>query len=387
MQLPPISVILSWPKPNYVNPTDVRGPLIIILTAIFAPLTLIVVLIRVFTRLHISKSFGADDIFIVAAAIPAIACGIITVKGSIEFGWSRHVYDVPFEHLILGLKLTMAVECLFAIGCSLTKLSLLCFTRKITAGTHSVVLSWLVITTMVIVALEMIIFCIVVIFTCRPISAYWTLSTKPQNCINETAHLLAGGILNTVTDLCVVILPIPTVMALKLPSRQRIVLGLLFGAGFAVCIAGSVRAYYVYKLNTSYDKTWAAYPVWISGTIEMYLGVIAASLASLKPFFTRYVPTILGTLVSQRDAVSAFSNPNTRRGHSNHMGESKGGTLDSCQATTITATKDYDVEFDELDHHKGVMVSKSIVYEESRNVSRPSFQSTDATSQSELRRK
>lgn len=105
-------------------------------------------------------------------------------------------------------------------------------------------------------------------------SDYWTLSATPQKCINETAHLLAGGIINTITDFLVVMLPIPTVLALKLPTRQRIVLIFLFGAGFAVCIAGSFRVYYTYCLNTSYDKTWAAYPVWISGTIELYLGVV-----------------------------------------------------------------------------------------------------------------
>ncbi|KAF3481514.1 uncharacterized protein GIQ15_04273 [Arthroderma uncinatum] len=349
-----------------------------------------VIIVRIFTRVHISKSFGADDILIVAAAIPAVCCGIITVIAVIRFGWNRHVYDVPFAQLALGLKLTMVVECLFAIGCSLTKLSLLCFTRKITAGTNSTSLKWAVIATMVIVGLEMVVFCLVVVFTCRPISAYWTLSTKPQNCINEAAHILAGGILNAVTDFVVVILPIPTVMTLKLPTRQRVVLCMLFGAGFAVCIAGSVRVYFTYELNISHDKTWAAYPVWISGTFEMYLGVLAASLASLKPFFARYLPTILGSLVSQRYTVSGFSNgysnPKLNRDQYSHTRESKAAMLESGQTTTITSTFGCDLEFDQLTPHDGVMVSKYIAYEESRNVSKPSFHSTDASSQSELRR-
>lgn len=113
-----------------------------------------------------------------------------------------------------------------------------------------------------------------------PVSAYWTLSTQPQECINETAHLLGGGILNTLTDVSVVFLPFPTVMSLKLPTRQRVMLCVLFGAGFIVCIAGCFRAYFLHKLNTSYDKTWAGYPLWISGTIEMYLGVVCSSQRS-----------------------------------------------------------------------------------------------------------
>lgn len=167
MQIPPKKVLMSWPRPNYEHPKELRGPGLIILTAIFAPLTAAVVAIRLFTRIRISKSFGTDDILIVAAAIPAIACGVITVLGTIKYGWSRHVYDVPFDQLVLGLKLTMALECLFGVSCALTKLSLLFFTRKMIFGINSKILKWLVWITIAVVAAEMVIFCIVVIFTCR----------------------------------------------------------------------------------------------------------------------------------------------------------------------------------------------------------------------------
>lgn len=63
-------------------------------------------------------------------------------------------------------------------------------------------------------------------------------------------------------------------MSLSLPTRQRIILILLFGAGFGVCIAGGVRAYYTYRLNIAHDKTWEAYYLWISGTVELYVGVV-----------------------------------------------------------------------------------------------------------------
>ncbi|EFR03645.1 integral membrane protein [Nannizzia gypsea CBS 118893] len=385
MQVPPMSVIKSWPHPNYENPSEVRGPGLIILTVIFVPLTAFIVMLRLFTRIRISKSFGVDDILIVGATIPAIACGVITVIGTIKFGWSRHVYDVPLSHIVLGLKLNMAIDCLFGISCALTKLSLLCFTRKLTAGTNSVIMKWLVFSSIVIVALQVIIFCIVVIFTCRPVSAYWTLSFKPQECINETAHLLAGTIINIVTDLLVVVLPIPTVMGLKLPYRQRIILALLFGAGFAVCIAGTFKIYFLYKYNISHDKTWASYPVWISGTIELYLGVIAASLASLKPLFARYLPNIMSTWSSQRGTASGYSNSRGRRADNRYPNDGGGGILNSYHTTTTVASATPNgIEFVDLDK-KGVMVSKYITYE-ARNVSKPSsIQSADATSESELR--
>jgi hypothetical protein len=68
MQLPPSSVIESWPTPNYVDPV-VRGPENVILNLIFCPLVGLVIALRVFTRLRISKNFGIDDWLILASLV------------------------------------------------------------------------------------------------------------------------------------------------------------------------------------------------------------------------------------------------------------------------------------------------------------------------------
>ncbi|EFR00141.1 integral membrane protein [Nannizzia gypsea CBS 118893] len=356
MQLPPVSVIASWPTPNYDNPTEVHGSAIIIMTAIFMPLMLAVIGIRIFTRIRILRSFGWDDIFIIAAALPTLGCGIITTTAAITLGWNRHIYDVPIWQLILGLRLTMLLECLFATGCTLTKLSLLFFTRKIMKGSGSPALQWTVVINIWIVAIELVIFILVVVFTCRPVSLYWKLSILPQNCINESAHLLASGAINTATDIIVIVLPIPSVLSLSLPVRQRIVLILLFGAGFGVCIAGGVRAYYTYRLNIAHDKTWEAYYLWISGTVELYVGVIGASVASLRPFLARYIPSIFG---NQRERASyAFASTVARRygfRRSNRGKPKPRKVKEVSEATTITMNCDFDFDLGYLRTQKSEM--------------------------------
>jgi len=110
---------------------------------------------------------------------------------------------------------------------------------------------------------------------CRPVKAYWTLSFTDQHCINETANLLAAGILNTISDFIVFFLPIPTVLALQLPFRQRMMLCTIFGAGFVVCIAGCFRIYYSYQTTSTFDRTWVSYGLWISGVLELYIGIVS----------------------------------------------------------------------------------------------------------------
>jgi hypothetical protein len=68
---PPISVILSWPTPNYVDPIK-RGPGIYIFSSLFLTLATIVVLMRLYARIIIRRWFGLDDAFICLAWVSTL---------------------------------------------------------------------------------------------------------------------------------------------------------------------------------------------------------------------------------------------------------------------------------------------------------------------------
>lgn len=166
MQLPSLSVMGTGPVPNNVNLDARQGPQLLIITFIFLPLALLMVALRTFTRLRLSNDFGADDVFLLAACIPTTGCAVVLVLAEQRWGWNRRVWDVPVDLLTLGLKLTIVSECLFCLACSLTRMSILLWTRKVmTIGaewmTHVATIG------MVVIALEAIIFCLVVICSCR----------------------------------------------------------------------------------------------------------------------------------------------------------------------------------------------------------------------------
>lgn len=64
----PLSVLFSFPKPNYVDPVT-RGPALIIINAIFISLCTIVLFLRLYTRIFIKRWFGSDDVFIILAYV------------------------------------------------------------------------------------------------------------------------------------------------------------------------------------------------------------------------------------------------------------------------------------------------------------------------------
>lgn len=166
MQLPPLSVLASWPAANYDDPQDTRGPAMLVLTVIFMPLSLVVVSLRIYTRLRISHSFGSDDVCIVFAALLTVVCAALILIATQSLGWKRHTWDVPPGQFITGLKYVMALEITFAAGCTLTKLSLLLFIRRLMSPWKGVlrILTWVLVA---ISAAELVVFIFVVIFTCR----------------------------------------------------------------------------------------------------------------------------------------------------------------------------------------------------------------------------
>jgi hypothetical protein len=64
----PLEVIATWPPPNYKNPVT-RGRSLIVIDTLLPSISLIVVLLRCYTRTFIKKWFGLDDVFILLALV------------------------------------------------------------------------------------------------------------------------------------------------------------------------------------------------------------------------------------------------------------------------------------------------------------------------------
>jgi hypothetical protein len=124
---------------------------------------------------------------------------------------------------------------------------------------------------------------IIVLFTqCQPISDYWTVRLSPPGtCIDESIHLLVAGVINTVFDFVIVLLPIGVVWRLQkkgeLPRRQMIAVVCLFAAGLGASFAGVARTYLTWYMTTSsdFDLTWHSWVTWLASSIELYVGIVS----------------------------------------------------------------------------------------------------------------
>ena len=131
----------------------------------------------------------------------------------------------------------------------------------------------------------------------RPIHAMWDLNPEyPHYCLNDGAAVFSASLVNICTDLLCTVMPMPLIWNLKLPTRQRLAVISIFGLGILVNVAGSVRTAYVYEsMLATYDVTWMGWPILLSATIEINLGLICASAPALRPLLTAVLPRLLQT--------------------------------------------------------------------------------------------
>jgi hypothetical protein len=123
---------------------------------------------------------------------------------------------------------------------------------------------------------------------------YWTFPEVVEgSCLDEGVITMAAGVMSCMADLLCTILPIPIIMRLHMPLRDRIGVCVLLSAGIVVTIAGVLRTVFIWNaLVTTYDESWATYPLWICAAVEIDLAVV---------FYHRTSPLQNNTLMTTSD--------------------------------------------------------------------------------------
>lgn len=70
------------------------------------------------------------------------------------------------------------------------------------------------------------------IFSCRPFKKI-VHSEIPGWCVDQKAHVVAQACLNMATDIFIIVAPLRTAWNLKLPTRQKLALTMVFAIGLA----------------------------------------------------------------------------------------------------------------------------------------------------------
>ncbi len=194
---------------------------------------------------------GLDDALLVAAWFGSSMFTTVIIISCSAYYTGRHAWDIPLANFeSTALMAWLAQFASLATG-ALTKISVLCFYRRLVAGTYSRRWKWAVIAAIAFTAAWTLTFVFMLIFNCNPTRAYWKsfdpLWPVEYTCINTTVVNLLAGIFAVLSDLYAVALPCLMTRHFDLPRRQKVALNLIFSLGLLAVGASGVRTYYLWR--------------------------------------------------------------------------------------------------------------------------------------------
>ena len=192
-----------------------------------------------------------------------------------------------------------------------TKSSILILYLRLSRNAHKLlrVASWV---TLAVVNIAGLVLTFFNVFQCIPVSQVFA---PVGTCIPLITLYLASVPVNVITDIAILVLPIPVLTSMQLPRKQKIILIATFGLGTYVIATDVVRIYYLQQssgpsnsatsplLGNEVDFSYHASISFMWSAVEVNLGIVCACIPTMKPLISRILPI----LVENRRSTSCSS--------------------------------------------------------------------------------
>ncbi|OAA58118.1 integral membrane protein [Niveomyces insectorum RCEF 264] len=270
---------------------DDQGWKLYIVSVVMIILSGLFVIARCVTRIWMLGKLGWDDYTIVVALAFSIVLSTMMCL-AIEHGYGMHRVDIPVPLLQVTLEQFFIAQTPYKVVVGLNKVAtILLYLRIFTTRTFRmaayvvlfIVTAWTVATIGATIG------------QCVPIEGAWNKKVK-ATCIDSNVFWVAYAVGNIITDVMVLALPIPPVLALKLNTRSKVMLCGIFLLGGFVTVTSIIRVTSVQNsLKNLSDQTYNFIQRGIWTLIEANLGTISTCLPVLKQPLGRIFPRMFGS--------------------------------------------------------------------------------------------
>ncbi|KAF7502304.1 hypothetical protein GJ744_006147 [Endocarpon pusillum] len=142
--------------------------------------------------------------------------------------------------------------------------------------------------------------------------------------------------LGLVLDLYIFVLPISVVFKLQIPMARKLGVALVFMTGLLACIASALSLYYRVLLTRTDDFQWVLAPIILAGLLEINVGVICACMPSMHHTLRHHLPPF-NALKSRLSSSLRLLSPSLKVGKS----QSSHRTQTSKDGGQYVADRDY----------------------------------------------
>lgn len=301
-------------------------------------LSFVFVALRLLTRLRLKREvLGLDDyLMFLGLALNAgnLAC---CIAGGF-FGLGKHIWSLgPYEMRQITI-ITFAYVYIYTWSLCVIKFSILALYRRIFGMTW---LGWFCV---VLTAGYLITNHVVLPLYTRPLHYYWNQWYGGEGVVlvNEAKFYLGIGIINLFGDICILTIPVQSVLKLNMGRSQKVAVILTFLLGSFVCFASLYRIITIVHLVNTTDISWAKSDVFIWSSVEPSVGIISGCLPTLRPLLLQVTDVLSRSLPStlkgshhiqspahSLDPLETISKKRTRKIKVN----------DTLEGTTVTQTE------------------------------------------------
>ncbi|OAG11698.1 uncharacterized protein CC84DRAFT_1254107 [Paraphaeosphaeria sporulosa] len=275
------------------------GPTVETTAFSLASISTIVVLLRFYCRIWIVKKLKSYDYLIAGAVVCTWGLCVINhyqvLYGTGSGAWPADLPPPSAEFTLNGVlgaaKAWYGYQIVYLLVPALVKLSILVF--YLTIATHRpfrTIVYWAI----AFVTTYSIIMIIVNAFECprKPSLVFEPeifVMREQWHCFNLTALYFSQSALNIFSDLFILVLPLPILVKLHMPTIKRICLLIVFSVGLLVPIAASFRLWILYLWHDAPPDISRYYGGYILfwDAVELNTAIICASAPSLQPLFRR----------------------------------------------------------------------------------------------------
>ncbi|WXC64780.1 hypothetical protein SNK03_010592 [Fusarium graminearum] len=247
---------------------------------------------RMYTNGVILRKFMIDDYLILFAWILSIAAQSFLLDAYRRKLLGVHAWEMPVDSNTESALLVMCTTLTYIPTTILSKLTLCFFYYRLSPARwyqYSVYVTGIICTT------SLVGIWFSVLFACKPIAAGWDVRLSVNaTCINRPPIYITQAAFGCITDVMLLILPIPTVVGLQMSTRQKLgVLG-LFAIGSITLITSVVRLVLLLPSLSNPDQSWSLAEGCLWVIIEANLLIMCGSLPTLRVFLKNVAPRVLG---------------------------------------------------------------------------------------------
>ncbi|KAK4158929.1 hypothetical protein QBC43DRAFT_362946 [Cladorrhinum sp. PSN259] len=130
---------------------------------------------------------------------------------------------------------------------------------------------------------------------CLPLSKSWDPFAHVWTCEKRVRFWIAHGIIHVVTDILILIMPLPLLQTLPLPPVQKMALIGVFCLGFLTCLVSVMRINTIRQSLHGTDLSWASSTTVLWSFAEVTCSIVCLCIPTLRPLLGGCLCRCMGT--------------------------------------------------------------------------------------------